>query len=163
MKKLLTLFVITAFALPAAALEAPGGVFYKMPSGELVKREGTLVHATTEKGEQKVSLVFGDKASLDAKRIHVKKSGGRSVVHMLFVTEVPANDQTPAEGEVEKEEEAKEPTKVAMVFVGSLLRGTNAAVYYGDIYSKKVKSKGLNALYDNFQDCGGEWRALLCS
>ncbi len=105
-------FAVTSFA--SNSVEAPGKVFYKMPNGEIVKREVSLVVPAMGAGE--VVLKYGNK-SVSTSHFKTVKRLGRTNFIVAFKDAPGA------------------PAGAVAVFTGSYLRGTNAALYYGDIYS----------------------------
>jgi hypothetical protein len=118
-KQLISLFAlfITASFLGSAAMaaEVPGKVFYKMPSGEMVKREVTL--DVPARGQGKVIFKSANH-SLESHAFKTKKTHGRTIFSVLFLDPPGAPEHT------------------AMVLTGTYMRGTNYVVYYGDVYSK---------------------------
>lgn len=96
-------------------VEAPGQVFYKMPTGEIVSRETTLV--VPLKGQGDVSLKTATRA-LKATKFWTTHLSGRTIFNVAFENPPGA------------------PANTFVVFSGSYLRGSNVAVYYGDIYQR---------------------------
>lgn len=99
----------------ALAAEVPGKVFYKMPSGEMVKREVKL--DVPARGQGKV-IFKTTNHNLESHAFKTKKAHGRTIFSVLFLDPPGAPEHT------------------AMVLTGTYMRGTNYVVYYGDIYSK---------------------------
>ncbi len=121
-------FAVSSFA--SNSVEAPGKVFYKMPNGEIVKREVSLVVPAMGAGE--VVLKYGSK-SVSTSHFKTVKSLGRTNFIVAFKDAPGA------------------PAGAVAVFTGSYLRGTNAALYYGDIYSvtrSGNEADDLDALLD---------------
>lgn len=102
-----------------ASIEAPGKVFYKMSTGEIVKREVSLV--VPAKGQGDVILKYAGKQAKAAKFWTAKKFG-KTTFNVLF-KDVPGA-----------------PKEWAALYTGAYLRGTNAALYYGDVYSIPKKA-----------------------
>lgn len=94
-------------------VEAPGKVFYKMPSGEIVERKVSL--QVPARGEGKVVLKWAS-GELPAESFSTRKENGRTIFYVRF-TNVP-----------------HAPTGTVMVFKGTYSRGSNLALYYGDIF-----------------------------
>jgi hypothetical protein len=110
--------LFSTHAMSEEAVETNGKVFYKMPNGELVKREVTLI--LPSKGEGDVILRSGDHEVV-AHHYFSKEKNGRIVFTICF----PSHHG-----------EANE----MKVFRGTYVRGTNKAIYYGDIF--KMKHEG---------------------
>lgn len=104
----------------AAGVEAKGHTLYKMPTGELVNREVSLF--VPAKGQGKVLLKFQG-GEIEAKSFSTREARGRTVFYVQF-EDVPLA-----------------PKGTDMLFKGTYLRGTNEAVYYGDIFGRN-KSAG---------------------
>jgi hypothetical protein len=102
----------------ATSIEAPGQVFYKMPSGEIVNRDVSLV--VPMKGEGDVFLKYGAH-EVKAEKFWTEHSSGRAVFYVSFVNPPGA------------------PENTTVLFRGSYIRGTNRALYYGDMF-KKIQS-----------------------
>ncbi len=122
-------------AMAVDSVEAPGKIFYKMPSGEIVKRQAALV--VPARGEGDVVLKVGDHEKV-AHHFFSTHKNGRVIFYVVFV-----RDHELEEG-------------YAKVFRGTYLRGTNKAIYYGDIF--KVRSEGhrndelVNELEDSMEE-----------
>lgn len=97
------------------AVEAPGYVFYKLPSGELVKRETTLVVPARGQGDV---VLRSETRTTTASRFWTETSAGKTTFHVQF------NNPPGA------------PENTVLLFKGTYLRGTNKALYYGDVYKK---------------------------
>lgn len=126
----LTVGSLLALAMPALAdnagsVTATGGVFYKMPSGELVKRDATL--EVPARGQGDVILRSGS-LELKAHGFKTIRSHGRSVFYVVFLNPPGA------------------PENTAAVYRGSYLRGSNAAKYWGDVFSKVYRPEELAQL-----------------
>ncbi len=97
---------------------ADGGVFYKMPSGELITREASL--EVPARGQGDVILRSGD-YSLTAHGFKSVHKGDRVVFYVVFVNPPGA------------------PENFAVIYRGSYLRGSNGAKYWGDVYTKQFE------------------------
>lgn len=117
-----TLFaVIFALALPVLAangVDAKGKVLYKNKDGKLVSREVSLF--VPEKGQGDVVLTAGE-TKVKAHAFKAVKQGNRTIFAVVFLNPPGA------------------PEKTAAGFMGTYMRGTNLAVYYGDMYAKKYE------------------------
>ena len=102
-------------SMAAQAVEVPGKVIYKMPAGELVRRDVAL--DVPPRGEGKVIWKTAHH-TLESHAFKTKKHLGRTIFSVVFLN-VPGA-----------------PKNTAMALVGTYLRGTNEVIYYGDIYSK---------------------------
>lgn len=120
MKRLANL-VLAALVMFAAtsvhAVEVPGKVIYKMPSGELVRRDVSL--DVPPRGQGKVIWKTAN-YRVESHAFKTKKHLGRTIFSVLFLN-VPGA-----------------PEGTAMALVGSYLRGSNEVIYYGDVYGKHV-------------------------
>jgi hypothetical protein len=99
----------------AAAVEAEGKVFYKLPDGTVTIRDATLV--VPEKGQGDLVLKSGDKET----KAHARSSrqqSGRTIFYVVFLDAPGA------------------PANTATIFKGTYTRGVDAAVYYGDFFTK---------------------------
>ena len=96
----------------AESIEAPGKVFYKMPNNEIVKREVSL--RIPARGQGDVVLVGNEE--LVADRFFSKEIAGRTVFYVVF-SGFPGAE----EGQTS-------------VFRGTYIRGSNKALYYGNVY-----------------------------
>jgi hypothetical protein len=120
MKHLLKVFIATTYSAlllssASLAVEVPGKIFYKKPSGELIAREVKL--DVPPRGQGKV-LLKTTNHTLESHAFKSKLVHGRTVFSVLFLDPPGA------------------PANTAMVLTGTYLRGTNYVAYYGDIYSK---------------------------
>jgi|LakMenEpi03Aug12_release.lakeMendotaPanAssembly.Ray.scaffolds.fasta_scaffold471407_2 hypothetical protein len=106
-------------ATSALAVEVPGKVIYKMPSGELVRRDVTL--DVPPRGQGKVVWKTAN-YQVESHAFKTKKHLGRTIFSVLFLN-VPGA-----------------PAGTAMALVGSYLRGSNEVIYYGDVYGKHVEA-----------------------
>ncbi len=97
----------------AGSIEAPGEMFYKMPSGELVTRSAVLEVPSRGRGDV---VLKGGSQNFVAERFFTKKRNGRSIFYVVF-------DNYPGRQEGEK-----------AVYRGTYTRGSNAALYYGDVF-----------------------------
>ena len=110
--------LVLNFSLTVFAVEVPGKVIYKMPSGELVRRDVTL--DVPARGQGKVIWKTAN-YRVESHAFKTKKHLGRTIFSVLFL-DVPGA-----------------PEGTAMALVGSYLRGTNEVIYYGDVYGKRVE------------------------
>ena len=129
------LFSLNAYA--EGSIEAPGKVFYKMPDESIVKRD--VVLSVPSRGEGKVYLRNG-RISVEAERFFSKKINGRTVFYVVF-------DQYPGQSNEDE----------ALVYRGTYTRGSNLALYYGDVFkvNRAVSTEeeihyGLTALDNNY-------------
>lgn len=130
-RRFLLLFLsVFALSVPAfsQSVSSDGHVVYKMPSGELVTRDVTL--EVPMRGEGDVYLIGGDQR-VKAAAFKSKTFMGRTVFAIAFMNAPGA------------------PEGSTGVFVGSVLHGTNEVMYYGDIYMRNEKSKGLVENWDD--------------
>ncbi len=113
MLKLFT--ILFAFCLNSFAdsVEAPGRVFYKMPSGEIVTRNVTL--EVPAMGQGQITLK-GSNFSMVSDRFFSVDLNGRVVFYVIF------NDFP-----------YKNPGEIA-VYRGTYTRGSNLALYYGEVF-----------------------------
>ena len=114
--KILGLVLLTiGFSLPvfAESIDAPGKVFYKMPSGEIAARDAVLQVPSRGQGEV---ILKGSQSEIVAERFFSKSQNGRTVFYVVF-------DEFPGR---QAGEEA--------VYRGTYTRGTNKALYYGDVF-----------------------------
>ena len=121
LKHIASLALVLGIALSstlAQAAEVPGKVIYKMPSGELVRRDVTL--DVPPRGEGKVVWKTAN-YRVESHAFKTKKHLGRTIFSVLFLN-VPGA-----------------PEGTAMALVGSYLRGSNEVIYYGDIYGKHLE------------------------
>ena len=95
----------------ASGVTAPGKVFYKTENGELVKRQMSLF--VPERGEGNVVL-SSENHTFETDQFFTVESKGRTVFYLIFPDPNHENHKK--------------------VFRGTYLRGSNAAVYYGDMY-----------------------------
>ena len=105
---------------------ADGKIFYKKSSGELVKRAVSIV--VPPRGEGEVVLKFGDK-ELSTPYFKTKTYHGRTVFVVAFKKPEAFSEDLAGNG--------------ALVMKGSYMRGSNMAVYYGDLYLVKKASQEL--------------------
>ena len=115
MKVLGLIIVAMCFSLTgyAASIDAPGQVFYKMPNGEIVKRAATL--QVPSRGQGQVVLK-GAQSNLVAERFFSKKKNGRTIFYVVF-------DKFPGKKADQR-----------AVYRGTYARGSNMALYYGDVF-----------------------------
>lgn len=96
----------------ADSIESPGNVIYKMPNGEIVKRAVKL--RVPSRGQGDVVLI--GQQELVADRFFSKQVAGRTVFVVVF-------SDFPGSSEGQKS-----------VFRGTYLRGSNKAIYYGNVF-----------------------------
>ena len=126
MKRLANVAVLAAVLCStslAFAVEVPGKVIYKMPSGELVRRDVTL--DVPPRGQGKVVWKTAN-YRVESHAFKTKKHLGRTIFSVLFL-DVPGA-----------------PEGTAMALVGSYLRGSNEVIYYGDVYGKHVEAAAIS-------------------
>ncbi len=109
-----------SFATSVSAVEVPGKVIYKMPSGELVRRDVSL--DVPPRGQGKVVWKTAN-YRVESHAFKTKKHLGRTIFSVLFLN-VPGA-----------------PEGTAMALVGSYLRGSNEVIYYGDVYGKHISNQ----------------------
>ncbi len=114
MKKLIITALLTfaSATVVAQSIEAPGRVFYKMPNGEIVKREVALKIPARGQGD----VVLIGQQELVADKFFNKEIAGRTVFYVVF-TDFPGAE-----------------SGQKSVFRGTYTRGTNKAIYYGDVF-----------------------------
>jgi hypothetical protein len=105
----------------AGSVVANGGVFYKMPSGELITRDASL--EVPARGQGDVILRSGD-YTLTAHGFKTVHKGDRTVFYVVFVNPPGA------------------PENFAVTYRGSYLRGSNGAKYWGDVFTKQFEKTG---------------------
>jgi len=108
-------FLVFSTSVHAVSVEAPGKVFYKMPDGSIVKRDVSLVVPAMGQGD--VILKYGKDKEAKSAKFWTTKKFGKTTFNVLF-KEIPGA-----------------PKDWAALYTGAYLRGTNAAYYYGDVYS----------------------------
>jgi hypothetical protein len=143
----------------AGSVTAKGAVFYKMPAGELVKREASL--EVPARGQGDVILRSGD-LELKAHGFKTVRKLGRSIFYVVFLNPPGA------------------PANTAAVYRGTYLRGSNAAKYWGDVFSKvlsdndltqgkttvesliadleRTENKDISKTFDGTDVSGSDWR-----
>jgi hypothetical protein len=100
-----------------AGVVAPGHVFYKAPDGALVKRELNLT--VPPRGEGEITLST-DRWSASTSHFFSKEVAGGIEFTVVFVKPFPEHSES------------------SLVLTGSYMRGSNAAVYWGDLYKTKT-------------------------
>jgi hypothetical protein len=126
-------------------VDAPGHVFYKVKEGALVKRDVTLTVPPCGEGELVLSAE-GWKASTT--HFFTNEVAGRVIFTAVFIKPFGEHSES------------------SLIITGSYMRGTNKAVYWGDMYKTKtevepgtialLKSDPSAALGShNFQHVGG--------
>jgi len=130
--------VATLSTAALANVTATGKVFYKMPGGELIKRDATLT--VPSRGQGKVVLRSGNNIKMESTRFRSISANGRTVFQVMFVNPPGA------------------PENTASVFSGTYTRGRNAAVYFGDFFGRSWSSSDdmMNAIGDFGQDAESE-------
>lgn len=142
MKKLMNIcFVVSSLfaAGLASAVEVAGNFVYKMPAGELVVRDAVL--DVPPRGQGSVVLKYAG-TSVSSDKFRTRESHGRTIFEVLFM-----NPPGP-------------PANTAVVLTGSYIRGTNAVIYYGDVYFKTVSESeqaGLDFENADFLGDHGGW------
>lgn len=117
--KFYLLFILLFLSIKSFAVEAPGKVFYLIPQrNEIVKREMTI--RVPSRGEGEVALITSSGKEIKTKKYWTRKKLGRTIFYAYFKgLRNPTDRNSPA---------------TSMLFRGSYIRGSNMAVYYGDIY-----------------------------
>lgn len=109
------LLLVSIKAYAGGSIDAPGKVFYKMPDESIVKRE--VVLSVPSRGEGSVYLKAGE-TCIEAERFFSREINGRTVFYVVF---------NPFPGNSSDEDKA-------IVYRGTYTRGTNLAMYYGDVF-----------------------------
>jgi len=115
-----TLLTAQGWAQESQYIEAPGKAFYKMPSGELVYRE--LILQVPDRGNGDVVL----KSATEEARTSIfftRHKNGRVIFYVLFKNPPHA------------------PEGTALLLKGTYIRGSNQAIYWGDMFSKKIQEE----------------------
>lgn len=118
----------------AESVTAPGKVAYIMPSGELVKRDISI--EVPARGEGDLFMLAGGQ-KIKAHAFKTIKANNRTIFAVLFINPPGA------------------PENTAAVYYGTYMRGTNEAIYYGDIYSKTFdgnSQQSENDLLEHWDD-----------
>ncbi|MFK7822518.1 MAG: hypothetical protein AB8G05_00050 [Oligoflexales bacterium] len=113
----LTFFIMMLISLNAyseGSIDAPGKVFYKLPDQSIVKRD--VVLSVPSRGEGKVFLKQG-RIHVEAEKFFSREINGRTVFYVIF-------DQYPGQSSEDE----------SLVYRGTYTRGTNLALYYGDVF-----------------------------
>ena len=137
MHRKLVVFLISLTAMTAnaatsqqsstpAGLWATGGVTYKHPNGALVNRDCRLWVPARGQGEVKLSCSGTEIATTDF-NVEVKES--RKIFTVNFQNVPGAPEGTQAQ------------------YRGTYLRGSNRAIYYGDIFTKLTGSENTDWQY----------------
>ena len=119
MKYFLKGLVATALLLTGSmqaqgrSVDAPGQIFYKMPTGKIVTRDAVLQVPSRGQGDV---VLKGNGQYFKADRFFNKTVNGRTVFYVVF-TEFPG---------ARLGQEA--------VYRGTYSRGSNLAMYYGDVF-----------------------------
>jgi hypothetical protein len=108
--------LLTSAPAQSQSIEAKGVVTYKMPSGEIVQRPTGLEVPSRGQGDV---ILRGGSSEFVADRFFTRQEAGRSVFYVVF-----------------KNFPGAELGDMA-VYRGTYLRGTNLALYYGDVYKGK--------------------------
>jgi hypothetical protein len=113
----------------AQVIAAPGGVFYKL-NGAIVERDATLL--LPARGQGDITLQYTDGA-LVTDTFSYRQENGRTVFYVVFknIAEAPGME---------------------MAFMGTYIRGSNLAVYYGDIYTRAA---GFTDPHEGWNHAGG--------
>ena len=129
MKAIITALMMTiGTAAYAGSVEAPGKVFYKMPAGEIVSRNLSIV--VPERGQGDVILKAGDK-EFKADRFFTREANQAKIFYVIL-SEFPG--ATPGD---------------IAVYRGVYTRGSNLAIYYGNVFvgkSTQYSDDGLHEL-----------------
>jgi len=96
-------------------MTADGGVFFKTGQGDIAKYAATLFVPT--QGVGNAQLTIGDKKAA-SHGFRVEEQNGRSIFTVVFLDPLHTGK------------------RVAYFLRGTYLRGTNVALYYGDIFAK---------------------------
>ena len=105
---LAAVLLLVSAPLLAESVTAPGKVFYKMPGGEIVKRNVSL--SVPARGQGDVTLTAGD-FELTADRFFTRRSAGRSIFYVVF-KDIP-----------------QAPEGTTAVYKGTYTRGSNNVPY----------------------------------
>ena len=151
MKSVFSAFALAAVSAPAfATINAEGidgKVFYKLKTGELVKREVAL----SKNAEGKIQLTAGDK-TVEAAAFY-KQSYGAGVKSVIVF---PAGDKK------EGKPGAFGHKGKWLVFKGVKLNGTNKKAFWGKLYSvtpKKGHNMDANTI-GNIEIAGGNHKGV---
>ena len=120
------------------AATADGEVFYTLPSGEFVEREVTL--EVPSRGEGEVVL-RGSTTELRTETFFTVQRKGKTTFYIVFETTSPNGK------------------KAKKIFRGTYIRGTNKAVYYGDIYRKSYGHGGDDDDHEEDDDDNDDWKS----
>jgi hypothetical protein len=116
-KKWKLIGMIACLSIPGVAaaqsVDAPGNIFYQMPSGEIVTRDATL--RVPARGIGNVELIASG-GSFVAERFFSREANGRTVFYVVFADYPGASEDDRA------------------VYRGTYVRGSNLALYYGDVF-----------------------------
>lgn len=99
-------------------VDAPGHVFYKGKEGALVKRDVTLTVPPRGEGELVLSA---ENWKASTTHFFSYETAGRIVFTAVFIKPFAGHSES------------------SLVLTGSYLRGTNKAVYWGDMYKTKTE------------------------
>ena len=111
-------------------VDAPGHVFYKDKEGAMVKRDVTL--SVPPCGEGELVLSAGDWKAATT-HFFTYEAAGRVVFTAVFIKPFPSHSET------------------SLVLTGSYMRGTNKAVYWGDMFKthEEIKAPMMSLLKTN--------------
>lgn len=125
---LMSLFLWAATGYSSVSVDAPGKIFYKTGDNSIVQREAVL--QVPARGEGKVYLKSG-RISVEAQRFFSRQLGGRTIFYVIF-------DQYPGQ-----------QNNDLAVYRGTYTRGSNMALYYGDVFTiKNTQSIDEDFLHD---------------
>jgi hypothetical protein len=108
-------------------------VKYVMPSGELVSREVSLQVPARGQGE---IVLKGGEQQVATTKFRTKKAHGRTIFAVAF-------DNPPGA-----------PEGSTAVFTGTYMRGTNQAIYYGDVYLVTKTDSASDVIEDAWRGRG---------
>lgn len=110
---------VMSWSFAASAVEVPGQVFYKMPTGDLVFRDVTLDVPPMGRGK----VIFkSEHYNIESHGFKTIKSHGKITFAVVFLNPPGA------------------PANTAMALVGSYIRGSNHVMYFGDVYAKQYEA-----------------------
>lgn len=119
----------------AESAEVPGQLFYKMPAGNIVTRNVSLVVPVRGEGDV---ILKSEHHQITAHHFEHKEVHGRKIFKAMFMNPPGA------------------PEGTCLVLTGTYLRGDNLVLYYGDMYQSQngQGGEGMNPQYAggfNFQ------------
>lgn len=123
----LYLFSLTTFSVAEVRtqnIEADGALIYKSTQGTLDKLGAVL--SLPARGQGDIYLTIDGKAPLKADRFFSEKKNGRTLFYVVF--------KKNHFDDVDFKRDQSSLDHQLLVFVGTYLRGSNLALYYGDIF-----------------------------